>query len=125
MKRLLTLLLLCLATTALLAAIGCDWNVPNEDTEKEKEKDCAQNPDTPGFDCADACCIWDQCEGDREMTLMYEDYEDCVARCDEALFIDREEPIQNEKYKNCVLTCIFDCEDDDDCRRECEDLYPD
>ena len=121
MKRILVLTAFSISIALLVVAYGCEWNVPNEDTEIEDEIDCSQNPGIPGYDCGDACCNWDDCG----LPTLYETYNDCVARCDEALFIDRQdEPNYSEGYKNCVLDCILDCEDDDFCRESCSAQFP-
>jgi hypothetical protein len=106
----------------ILCGFACDWNVPSEDTEKEKEADCSRNPGYPGYDCADACCGWDSCGP----PALYEDYEDCTSSCDDALYIDIiDEPEWSEGYKNCVLDCVASCTKNEECSRDCLALFRD
>ena len=118
MKRFAVISLVALALGVVGVLVGCEWNVPNEDTEKENEIDCSQNPGLPGYDCGDACCGWGECGGGQPL---YEDYNDCVARCDEALwiFVD-DDASYSEDYKICVLDCIADCNTRNECIAECE-----
>jgi hypothetical protein len=118
MKRFAIVSCLALSVALLALAAGCEWNVPNEDTEKEQEADCVQNPGKPGYDCGDACCNWDQC-GPAGLPL-YDEYGTCVARCDEALHIFIiDDPSYSEQYKNCVLDCFSACGTRNECLDEC------
>lgn len=114
-----TLSLVLVLALGLVIGIACDWNVINEDQETEDEIECALNPGIPGYDCGDACCGWENCGS----PPLYEEYGDCVNKCNEALFINiSDNPNYSEGYKICVLDCIHDCDSRNTCMELCKGI---
>ena len=102
------------AAAALLFVAACNWDQSGD--SREKHHNCFLNPGYEAYDCADACCDFNTCEHGK----LYTDYGTCVGACDKALYESIEDkPQYSSQYKNCVLDCIYSCQDWETCRDTC------